>query len=90
MDNSKNVRNWSLFILLVALSCENGASAATLFPNRAARWTKTPTVVVSGRDGDPRNQLVIDAVDFWNQQLSEIGSAFRLGPVTFTERDYSR
>jgi hypothetical protein len=33
--------------------------------------------------GDSRNQLVIGAVDFWNQQLTEIGSGFRLGPVTF-------
>ena len=27
--------------------------------------------------------MVKDAVDFWNQQLTEIGSGFRLGPVTF-------
>ncbi len=87
MGNSKTVSKTVLFILLVALSFEQGCSAATakLFPNRAQAWTKIPTVVVSGgKDGDPRNQLVIDAVDFWNQQLSDIGSAFRLGPVTFT------
>src|SRR5262249_56077795 len=29
--------------------------------------------------------LVIEAVDFWNKQLSEIGSGFRLGPITFTK-----
>ncbi|HET8563829.1 MAG TPA: hypothetical protein VFM35_08170 [Candidatus Binatia bacterium] len=29
--------------------------------------------------------MVIEAVDFWNKQLSEIGSGFRLGPVTFTK-----
>jgi hypothetical protein len=84
MGNSKLVSKAVFLILLVALSFEQGASAPTLFPNRAQAWTKIPTVVVSGKDGDPRNQLVIDAVDFWNQQLSEIGSAFRLGPVTFT------
>ena len=86
MGNSKTVSKTGLFILLVALSFEQGCSAATakLFPNRAQAWTKIPTVVVSGKQGDPRTQLVIDAVDFWNQQLSEIGSAFRLGPVTFT------
>ena len=84
MGNSKVVSKAVFLILLVALSFEQGASAPTLFPNRAQAWTKIPTVVVSGKDGDPRNQLVIDAVDFWNQQLSEIGSAFRLGPVTFT------
>jgi hypothetical protein len=84
MGNSKPVSMAVFFILLVALSFEQGAFAATLFPNRAQAWTKIPTVVVSGKEGDPRTQLVIDAVDFWNQQLSEIGSAFRLGPVTFT------
>ena len=86
MGNSKTVSKTVFLVLLIALSFEQGCSAATakLFPNRAQAWTKIPTVVVSGKDGDPRNQLVIDAVDFWNQQLSEIGSAFRLGPVTFT------
>ena len=85
MRNSQPVSKAVFFILLVALSLEPGCSAATdLFPNGAEAWTKIPTVVVSGKDGDPRTQLVIDAVDFWNQQLSEIGSAFRLGPVTFT------
>lgn len=86
MGNSKTVSKTGLFILLVALSFDQGCPAATakLFPNGAQAWTKIPTVVVSGKQGDPRTQLVIDAVDFWNQQLSEIGSAFRLGPVTFT------
>lgn len=84
MGNSKMVSKAIFLILLIALSFEQSGSAATLFPNRAQAWTKIPTVVVSGKEGDPRNQLVIDAVDFWNQQLSEIGSAFRLGPVTFT------
>jgi len=86
MGSSKTVSKAVFFILLIALSFEQGCSAATakLFPNGAQAWTKIPTIVVSGKEGDPRNQLVIDAVDFWNQQLSDLGSAFRLGPVTFT------
>lgn len=84
MGNSKTVSKAVFFVLLIALSFEQSGSAATLFPNRAQAWTKIPTVVVSGKEGDPRSQLVIDAVDFWNEQLSDIGSAFRLGPVTFT------
>jgi len=84
MGNSKTVSKAVFFLLLIALSFEQSGSAAMLFPNRAQAWTKIPTVVVSGKQGDPRTQLVIDAVDFWNQQLSDIGSAFRLGPVTFT------
>ncbi|MFC1940488.1 matrixin family metalloprotease, partial [Chloroflexota bacterium] len=34
--------------------------------------------------GDNRIQMVYDAVDFWNQQLAEIGTPFRFGPVTHT------
>jgi hypothetical protein len=59
--------------------------AAVLFPNRAQGWSKIPTIVVSGKEGDPRIQLVREAVDFWNKQLSDLGSGFRLGPVTFTK-----
>jgi hypothetical protein len=88
MGNSKMVSKAVFLILLIALSFEQRGSAATLFPNGAQAWTKIPTVVVSGKEGDPRTQLVIDAVDFWNQQLSEIGSAFRLGAVTFTNEIY--
>jgi hypothetical protein len=36
-----------------------------------------------GQEGDWRNQLASDAVDFWNQQLADVGSGFRLGPVKF-------
>jgi hypothetical protein len=55
--------------------------------SRTARrdGTEKPTIVVSGKEGDPRIQLVREAVDFWNKQLSDLGSGFRLGPVTFTK-----
>lgn len=45
-----------------------------------------PTIVVMGQEGDWRNQLVLDGVDFWNKKLAEIGSGFRLGPVTFVSQ----
>src|SRR5262249_33682204 len=32
--------------------------------------------------GDARARLVDEAASFWNQTLSQIGSPFRLGPVT--------
>ncbi len=45
-------------------------------------WFKTPNVVVvTDKANDPRVPLVKDAVDFWNQQLAELGSPFRLGTV---------
>jgi hypothetical protein len=71
-----------LFVVLL-LGFSQAVGAATLFPRRARGWNKIPTIVVLGQEGDWRNQLVNDAVDFWNKQLAEIGSGFRLGPVRF-------
>jgi Dual-action HEIGH metallo-peptidase len=76
------VRGVGLFLLLL-LGCSQAAGPGTLFPYRARGWNKIPTIVVLGQEGDWRNQLVSDAVEFWNQQLAEIGSGFRLGPVRF-------
>ena len=73
-----------LFLVLL-LGFSQAVGAATLFPNPSRGWNKIPTVVVSGKEGDSRIPLVIEAVDFWNKQLSEIGSGFRLGPITFTK-----
>jgi hypothetical protein len=39
-------------------------------------------VVVGASATDPRLPLVSDAVAFWNRSFAELGSAFRLGPVT--------
>jgi hypothetical protein len=76
------LRGHRLFLLLL-LGCTQAGGPATLFPYRANGWNKIPTIVVLGRERDPRNQLVNDAVDFWNEQLAEMGSGFRLGPVSF-------
>jgi len=45
-------------------------------------WRHTPNVVVVSAAGDARVRLVDEAVAFWNKTLAEIGSGFRLGPVT--------
>jgi hypothetical protein len=78
----KELRSLLIFLLLL-LGCSQAAGPATLFPYRARGWNKIPSIVVLGQEGDSRNQLVADAVDFWNQTLAEIGSGFRLGPVKF-------
>jgi hypothetical protein len=70
-------------VLPLLLSVSQAVGAATLFPNRARAWNKIPSIVVLGRESDSRNQLVSDAVNFWNNLLTEIGSGFRLGSVTF-------
>jgi hypothetical protein len=46
------------------------------------RWLVSPPVVVLGNAGDPRIQLVRDAVAFWNGELARLGSGFRIGAVS--------
>src|ERR1700675_2976366 len=45
-------------------------------------WKLVPSIVVVSAEGDPRLPLVGDAVAFWNNTLSELGSGFRLGALT--------
>jgi hypothetical protein len=45
-------------------------------------WDKAPSVVVVSTEGDPRVSLVSDAVDYWNRAFAELGSPFRLGPLS--------
>lgn len=45
-------------------------------------WTRIPDVAVLSAPDDPRLPLVSDAVAFWNQIFSELGSGFHLGSVT--------
>src|SRR5687767_2461325 len=78
----KQLRGLLIFLLLLP-GCSQAAGSATLFPYRARCWNKIPSIVVLGQGGDSRNQLVADAVDLWNQQLTEIGSGFRLESVKF-------
>ena len=81
IDKSQ-LRGLPLFLLLL-WSCSQASEPATLFPYRARGWNTIPTIVVLGQERDWRSPLVSDAVEFWNQQLAEIGSGFRLGPIKF-------
>jgi hypothetical protein len=49
-----------------------------------AQWGKAPTIILAAPAQDPRIPLALEAVEFWNRQLAEIGTPFRLGPVTQT------
>jgi len=51
-----------------------------LFPSRGV-WKGIPSIVVISTEGDPRLPAVREAVDFWNAELSRLGSPFRLGPL---------
>jgi hypothetical protein len=47
-----------------------------------APWHKIPAVTVVWTSDDARVQLVRDAVVYWNGTLGQIGTPFRLGPVS--------
>ena len=70
-------------VLLFPLWCQAQASARSAPGDPVAPWAKVPAVVVVGaRTDDARLPLVRDAVAFWNRSFAELGSAFRLWPVT--------
>ena len=48
----------------------------------AQLWRSVPKITVVSPAGDQRLRAVDEAVAFWNRTLQEIGSGFRLGPVT--------
>jgi hypothetical protein len=45
-------------------------------------WTNVPTIVVITPEHDPRLPALHEAIDFWHRTLAELGTPFRLGPVT--------
>jgi len=55
------------------------------FGNAKQGWNKIPTVVVYAAEGDPRVELVREAIDYWNGLLADMGSPFKLGPVVHEE-----
>ena len=50
---------------------------------------KVPEIVVIGSASDPRQLLVDEAVGFWNKNLTELGSSFRLGKIRREEGSVS-
>ena len=59
-----------------------GALPAGLFQG----WDRVPTITVVAVAADPRMALLEEATKFWNGQLQEIGSPFRLGEINKVER----
>ena len=74
--------------LLLPPPCQAQAPGHSVAGDMVAPWMKVPAVVVVGANAnDARLPVVQDAVAFWNRSFAELGSAFRLGPVTqATER----
>ena len=53
--------------------------------NRASGWKKSPTIAVISTERDARAPAIRTAVNFWNYELAQLGTAFRLGSVTYND-----
>ena len=73
---------WVLGGIIASVLIVGGLIGTLVHAQFGTPWRRPPKVVVVGAAGDPRARLVDEAVSFWNKTLAEIGSGFRLGPVT--------
>jgi len=81
-----------LAILTAAFTLATGAASAWMcvaaYRQPSERvWTTLPRVAISAmRSDDVRLVDVVAGVEYWNVQLRRVGSGFRLGPVSLTDR----
>jgi hypothetical protein len=69
-------RTIGFFLIFVSIAA-NLAHAQSGVP-----WQPTPKITVISPAGDPRSGLVDEAASFWNKNLGEVGSGFKLGSVS--------
>ena len=70
--------------MMVCISVIAGLMADVAHAQIDETWQQTPSITAVSVAGDSRLRAVDEAVSFWNRTLEEIGSGFRLGPVTRT------
>lgn len=69
-------------------SCSHAQSAPRHPPQRLV-WKEIPKIVILSAEDDSRVPAIGEAIDFWNGELSQIGSAFRLGTTSHSLRAIS-
>ncbi len=66
-------------------SCSHAQSAPRDPPPRLV-WKEIPKIVILSAEDDSRVPAIGEAVDFWNGELSQLGSTFRLGTTSHSLR----
>ena len=69
-------------------SCSHAQSAPRHAPQRVL-WKEIPKIVILSAEDDSRLPAIGEAIDFWNAELSQLGSAFRLGTPAHSLRTIS-
>lgn len=64
----------------VVLTFAGCVAASLCLAQGPPTWTFVPSILVIGAPQDPRVPMVREAIDFWNRQLAQAGSGFRLPP----------
>jgi hypothetical protein len=67
--------------LVAVLPASGHAQPSRSSPFPWAPWKDIPAIAVVSAEDDSRLPAVREAVDFWNAELSKLGSPFRLGHV---------
>src|SRR5262252_3773105 len=67
---------------MVCISVIAGLMADVAHAQIDETWQQTPSITAVSVAGDSRLRAVDEAVSFWNRTLEEIGSGFRIGPLT--------
>ena len=55
-------------------------------PPQRVLWKEIPKIVILSAEDDSRLPAIGEAIDFWNAELSQLGSAFRLGTTSHSLR----
>jgi hypothetical protein len=70
--------------MMVCISIIAGLTAGVAHAQIGVPWRDRPSITAVSVADDSRLRAVDEAVSFWNRTLEEIGSGFRLGPITRT------
>jgi hypothetical protein len=71
--------------LLLLPACVGPHGASPVYGGGGgSTWSKAPTIVFVSPEADPRLPVAREAVDFWNRTFAELGTPFRLGPISHT------
>jgi hypothetical protein len=66
-------------------SCSH-AQSPLRHPLQRLVWKEIPKIVILSAEDDSRVPAIGEAIDFWNAELSQLGSAFRLGTPSHSLR----
>jgi len=70
------------FILGLAAALPSAGHAQTPAYDAARAWTNVPSIAILSTGDNAWRTSGSRAVEFWNRNFAELGSGFRLGPVT--------